>query len=106
VLGRSSKYIDTNWEAVLYMSSAHFLYYLPAILLAVREYPKRQMARILVHGRFQRESKLFTDEERAAVDCVVLYLSLHGVTAESVLRSIERGKEQMKTWMETNPDAL
>ena len=93
VFGRTSKYFVSWWDAVNYLASAHFLYYLPAILLAVTEYPKSPLAGILVGYRLPRELGNLSLEEKEAVASVELYLSLRGITRESILREIQEGKE-------------
>lgn len=100
VFDRNSRSIETRWDVVLLLSKDHFLYYLPAIMRAVIEYPTGPLATAMTSSRFRSERCKLSDVELAAVQAVQAYLACRGVTYESVRAATQRGKAIAKQWME------
>lgn len=96
VFGRTSRYFVTRWDIVNYLSPDHFMFYLPAILLAMLEYPKSQLSSFLISSRLYREQEKFSKAEKAAVKGVELCLAVQGITRESVLRDVAEGKAKAR----------
>ena len=99
IYGRSSKYLNSNWDTVCYLTAPYFLYYLPGILVAMLESPEGPLAKILIASRLRREADSFTKWELEAVGSVEAYLSLGGITADSERKMIDAGKVEVDRFM-------
>jgi len=96
VFGRNSKQLIRKWEAVNYLHTPIFLYYLPAVLLAMLEHPKSQFCQILLIGQLARSEEVLSPEERVAAREVRACLEESGVTVEAIWKRIEEGKQRAR----------
>lgn len=67
-------YIQERWDIVLYLSKSHFLFYLPAIMLASIDKPTASLASALIKYRGPSEQLVYTVQEQVAFLAVKAYV--------------------------------
>ena len=92
IFGRNSRAIDGRSYELILMSKPVFAYYLPAVLLAMIQYPRGPLARAMLAGRLYSEGG-FTSAELEAIEAVANCLAEHGTTRDAILANIERGRK-------------
>ncbi len=102
VFAWTSEYFVKKYDIVNYLNGPIFLFYLPAVLLAVLRYPKSSLATILLIGQFERNRHQFSEAEQKAVDQVIEFMEGRGVAVDEIRSRVERTRVQRRLQKEKN----